>query len=69
MLQQQQLDALRRKLVALERANYEVIQVDECLFNADSSNNKYWARVRYPHRKVSRFNNSKKVVVCGAISP
>ena len=52
----------------LERGGYEVVQVDECLFNADAWNNKCWALCRQPILKISRFNSSKKIVVCGAIS-
>ena len=52
----------------LEAQNYEILYVDECLFNADGQTGRYWAPVNKPHQKVSKFMAYKRVVVCGAIS-
>ena len=47
---------------------YEIVQVDESLFNPDSFTHRHWAPVRNPHGRLSRFTAQPKIVACGAIS-
>ena len=48
--------------------DYEVIQVDECLFNFDHFKGRHWAPSGQPFKQQKRFLNQPKIVVMGGIS-
>ena len=47
---------------------YEVVQMDECLFQCDSKRGRAWAPAGHPIQTRSKWSNKQVVVVCGAIS-
>ena len=47
---------------------YEIIQIDESLFNSDHFRGKHWAPSGRPFKMVKRFLNQPKIVVIGGIS-
>ena len=57
------------KCADLHSQGYEILQLDECLFNADHHQHaRHWAPKGQPLKKVCRYASKKSVVVCGAIS-
>ena len=53
----------------LKAEGYEIIQVDESLFNADHFEGRHWAHAGRPIQKTSRYSAHPKIVCCGCISP
>ena len=48
-------------------AGYEVLQIDECLFNSDHFQDRHWALSRQPIQIKQKYMNQPKIVVMGAI--
>ena len=68
-IQAMELEQVRQRLAEQRGLGYEIIQLDECLFNADSKRAGTWSTRNQPIQTRSRFSNKPVVVVCGAISP
>jgi hypothetical protein len=62
------IEKLQRSVDTLKLREYEIIQVDECLFNSDHFKGKHWAPKAQPFKVIKRFLNQPKIVVMGSIS-
>ena len=67
-IQEQRIRALHERLMALVNEGYEIINVDETLFNVDHYVGSHWAHQKQPIRTTSRYTYAPKVVACSAIS-
>jgi hypothetical protein len=59
---------LRRELEDLVKKGYQVLQLDECVFNTKKMDRRHWAPMGDPHRVRQRFLQQEVVYVLGAIS-
>jgi transposase len=69
LIQEVELEQVRQRLREQRRLGYEVFQLDECLFHADSKVPKTWSSKREPILTRGKYCNKPVIVVCGAISP
>ena len=63
-----ELEQVKRQVSMAKEEGYEVIQLDECLFQVDHMRQTAWSPKGQPLRTLGRFANKQVVVVCGAIS-
>lgn len=63
-----ELEQVKKQVAAAKQEGYEVIQLDESLFQVNQKRAMAWAPKGRPLRTVGRFANKQVVVVCGAIS-
>lgn len=66
--QKLQITRLQNRLQNLLDEGFDVVQVDECLFNSDHNRGRHWAPAQQPFQITKKYLNQPKIVVLGAIS-
>ena len=66
--QADEITALQAEVQRRLRLGYDIIQIDECLFNAKHVSGKTWAPTSQAFVKDHRFASVPYIAVCGAIS-